>query len=258
MAYTSLSFPLWNPNGQYVKFDVAGGVTPGDTNLYYSTQGTLAAPNVGNSPSGQFTYNVSAYGRADDVVTLTYTHTGGAPFLAPGSMVVVNGATFDPTVNYTGMITNGGSGYISYMSPGWDVATTSESAGTITTQVSPVWTTGCFFIPAYSTTVDTQQSVITAAFEPGYEQRQAASINPNADQFQLVFSDRSNKEMKAIRAFVQKTAGVYSFPIMIPIPELANQPNQKFVVAGQTNAKVVTKSYNINDVSFVVRRVFDF
>jgi len=251
MAYTSLFFPPWSGSITYQQYDVVGGVSAGDPNTYFSTQPN----NQGWSPSGVYRYNVVGYTRGNDTTVLTYTYTGG-PFFAGGSMVSISGCSFDPTVNYTGMITAGGSGTITYLNAGWGQNQATVSAGIITTLCSPAWSTGCLFVPGYTTSVETQQNVIAAAFEPGYEQRQAASINPNTDQFNLVFTDRSNREAKAIRAFVQLNAGVYSFPIMIPIPELDNQPNQKFI--STSGPRVVTKSWNINDVSFTVKRVFDF
>lgn len=249
IANTSLFFPPWNAGITWDKFDVVKGVTATDQTYYFSTQPN----NLANSPSGVFVYAVTQFSRSDDTTTLTYTWTGG-PAFAPGSLIAVTNVVENTTVNYTGMALNGGSGNVSFINPGWS-QTASTSVAVLTTVVNPAWTTGCFFIPAYSTTVETQQNVITAAFEPGYEQRQPASINPNIDQYSLVFSDRSNKEAKAIRAFVQINAGVNSFPIMIPIPELDNQPNQKFV--STAGARVVTKSWNLNDVSFPVKAVFE-
>lgn len=249
MPYTSLQFPPYLSTWPYSKFDVIQGVTAGDNSYYFSTQSN----NQGNSPATLYTYEIAQVSRSDDTTTITYTWNGGPPF-APGSMVAVQGVTANTSMDYTGMIVAGGSGFISYLNAGWPQGFT-PSAGTITSVVNPAWTSGFFFVPGYSTTVESQQNVITAAFEPGYEQRQAASINPNVDQYNLVFGDRSNKEAKAIRTFTQICAGVYSFPIMIPIPELDNQPNAKFVTTA--GARISTKSWNINDVTVSLRQTFD-
>ncbi len=249
ISNVSLYIPPWNAGIVYDKFDIAQGVPTVNTTYYFSTQ----YHNVGNNPLAVFNYPITQYSRSDDVTTISYTWTGGPPF-ACGSLVAITGVSANVTVNYSGMILNGTSGSFSFSNPGWS-QTQSISQGAVTTVVNPAWTTGCYFIPAYSTTVETQQNVITAAFEPGYEQRQPASINPNIDQYSLIFSDRSNKEAKAIRTFVQINAGVNSFPIMIPIAALDNQPNQKFV--STAGVRIVTKSWNLNDVSFPVKAVFE-
>lgn len=248
MAYTSLSFPYFNPNQSYSKFDIVGGLTATDPNFYYSTVGS----NLGNTPNAVFNYTITNYTRYQDQVTLLYNYTGGPAFQI-GSMISTSVGA-DATANYAGMILAGGIGTVTYLNAGWYVAPTA-SAGTISTIVNPAWTTGFMFVPSYSTSYENQQGVILAEFEEGYMQRQAASINPNVDVWGLAFLDRSSAEAKAIRHFTQNMAGVYSFPIMMTDPFFDNQPNQKFItVAGM---KINTKSFQLNDVSVQVRRVFD-
>lgn len=253
MAYTSLSFKYYSPAQAYAQFDIVGGLTPTDNTFYYST----IPANLNNNPAALFIYNITGYSRSQDIVTLYYTHTGSGPSFTVGSMMASSVGS-DTSANYSGMILNGGlngiQGILKYLNPGWDQNPTS-SAGTITTLVSPAWTTGLMSIPSYSTSYENQQTIISAQFEPGYEQRQASSINPNTDIWALTFLDRSSKETRMIRHFTQNMAGVYSFPIMITDPNFDNQPNQKFVTTA--GVKFQTKAFNINDISIQVKRVFD-
>jgi phage-related protein len=250
MAYVSYYFGPYNAGITYSQFDILWD----GYNYYYSTQPN----NVGNNPYAIYQYNLTSYGRYQDLATLTFTYTGG-PSFAPGSMVSTS-VTADGGYSYNGMITQGsagavsGVGSVSYINAGWDEPTLS-TAGTITSIVCPAWTTGFMFIPSYSSPYENQQGVISAQFEQGYEQRQAASINPNTDIWSLAFLDRSSKEARAIRVYTQNAAGVYSFPIMITDPNFGNQPNQKFITAA--GVKINPKSFNVNDVSVQVRRVFD-
>lgn len=247
---TSLYFPPFNAFITYDIYDVVQGVSATDSNFYYST----IPNNFGNSPSGNFTFAITNYSRAGDITTITYTSTGNAPPFGRGSIVAVAGVSVNTSVNYTGMIIQGGSGTFSFVNPGW-AQTQAVPTGTVTTRVNPAWTTGCYWTPGYSSPIDTQQSVITAAFEPGYEQRQLASINSNIDQWSIIYADRSSREARAIKNFFQSKGGASNFEMMIPDPMFHNQPNQKFVTT--TNARILPKSYNINDVSVTVKRVFD-
>lgn len=248
MAYTSLTFSPWTSSQAYSQFDIVGGVSIFDSIQYYSTQSN----NSNNYPYTTFPYTITGFSRYQDVVTLLFNHTGG-PAFAVGSMITAT-VTADSTANYNGMILKGGSGIVTYLSAGYDKVP-QASAGTILSTINQAWTTGFAFVPSYSSQLEAQQNTINAQFEPGYEQRQPASINPNIDVWSLAFLDRSSKEMRAIRHFTQMMAGVYSFPIMITDPNFDNQPNQKFITAA--GAKFNTKSFNINDISVQVRRVFD-
>lgn len=249
MAYNSLAFKYFNPSQVYSLYDVVGGASATDPVFYYST----IANNLGNGPSGIFNYNITTFSRSQDIATLTFTNSGGGIPFAPGSIVSTNVGA-DGTANYIGMVLNGSLTTVSYLNPGWDVATTA-SAGTVNTTLSPAWSTGFIWVPSYSTNYENQQGVITAQFEPGYEQRMASSLNPNTDMWSLIFADRTSKEARAIRNFVQMAAGVYSFPIMITDPNFDNQPTQKFVTSA--NMRIQTKSFNLNDITVTVKRVFD-
>lgn len=249
MANTTSNFQPWSGTVNYAKFDIAWGINTGDSTFYYSTQDN----NSGYHPSGKFIFKVTNHSRTDCLATISYTYTGNSPLFGPGSLVTITGMS-DTTFNYSGMLLDAGSGYIKYISAGFNASSTSDSIGAINSVVSPAWTTGFYFMPSYTSALEGQQNVITAKFEPGYEQRQAASINSNMDVWNLLFLDRSNKEAQAIYNYIQDRAGVYSFQIMIPVGSLVNDTTQKFV--GST-PKVSTKSYNINDISVSVREVFD-
>jgi phage-related protein len=244
MSYTPFYFGPYNAGLNYSQFDIMWD----GTNYYYSTQPN----NLGNSPYAVYVYNLTNYSRYQDIATVNFTYTGG-PAFAAGSMVSTS-VSADAGFSYNGMILNGGIGTVSYINAGFDEASNS-TAGTITSIVGPTWTTGFMYIPSYSTAYDSQQAVISAQFEPGYEQRQAASINPNTDVWSLSFLDRSSKEARAIRVFTQNAAGVYSFPIMITDPMFGNQPNQKFITSA--GVKIATKSFNINDITIQVKQVRD-
>ena len=253
MAYNSLSFAPYSASQVYSQFDIAGGTGNADPQFYYST----SPNNVGNFPYAVYVYTVTGYTRYQDQVTLTYIASGVGPAFACGSLITsIVGA--DGTANYAGMVLKGGvsngTGTLTYLNYGLDVAFNSSN-GTITTVLSPAWTTGFMSVPSYSTNGEVQQGVIEAQFEEGYSQRSATSINPNTDIWNLAFLDRSSKETRYIRHYTQMAAGVYSFPITITDPNFSNVPNQKFITA--QGAKWNTKSYNVNDVTVMVRRVFD-
>jgi phage-related protein len=252
MAYTSLSFSPWASSQPYSQFDIAGGLSIFDTTQYYSTLAGIGT-NLNNEPNVTFSYNITGYSRSQDVVTLLFPHTTG-PAFGPGS-IISTAVGVDASANYNGMILNGGSGIVTYLSAGYDYVP-QTSNGTIASTINQAWTTGFMFIPSYSTQLEVQQNTINAQFEQGYEQRQAASINPNVDVWSLAFLDRSSKEMRAIRHFTQTMAGVFSFSIMITDPAFDNQPNAKYITAA--GCKVQSKSFNLNDISIQVRRVFDF
>lgn len=247
--------PPWNSSVTFHQFDAIMGVTTADPTLYYST----IEGNVGNSPISIFNYALTAYSRAGDITTVTYTWTGGPP-LQQGSLIAIAGVTANVSIDYTGMALaaafshSNTSWTASYVNPGWDFAQT-VNAGTLTTVLNPCWTTGLQSIPSQTTSVESQQNVITAQFEPGYEQRQAASINSNADQWNLVFANRSSREAKMIRVFAQNAGGVYPFQIMVGDTSLNNQPNQKYVTTA--GPRVNNKSYNINDITLPVKMVFE-
>lgn len=234
----------WSASVAYQQYDIANEGTQ-----YFATQ------NVGPgaySPSGVYTFTVTGYSRADDVVTLRYTHSGGPPF-APGSIVKVAGTTVG-TLNYTGMVIGGGSGTLSYISAGGYPATlTALGAGTISCD-SPAWTTGFYFVPDYSTKIPTQNDVIETKLGSNYGQRMSVGLNTFSQSPTFVYRQIDKRQMKAMVHFVETLAGVSPFEVLIPDPFISNQPNLKWTA--QT-VEVSPPSFERYDCTVQLTRVFD-
>jgi len=247
---TSSTFKTWSASPIYSKFDIVHGVNATDTAFYYS----LKNGNQANNPVSHYDFSITSVSRSNEVATVNFTKTGSGPSFCPGSCVNITGVPSPYTdFNYTGMVIKATDTSIQFISAGYDIAQTSTNGG-VTTYLSPIWTTGFFFVPSYTTSVDSQQAVITAQFEPGYEQRQSSSLNGNTDTWSLTFSDRSNKETRAIKHFIQDKAGVGYFNVNIPVSDLCNDPSLKFV---GTAPKISQKSFGLNDISVTVKQVFD-
>lgn len=211
---------------------------------------TIEVP-VGYSPWGIYNYPITQYSRADDVTTLTFTHTGGPPF-GPGAIIQVTGVSANSSVNYTGMIVKGGSGTLSYVNPGW-AQTQSISAGAIHC-LCGAWTSGFGFIPDYTTKLNTQNTAIVVQLGDGYSQRQPQGINTFNQPLTLVFRNRDKYETRAITNYVQDTAGSNSFEILLNDAFLNNQPNQKWIAPSMDVTPVSFERYDIN---VNVTRVFE-
>ncbi len=243
-------FAPYNHNLFYTKFSTVYGIYDGNTNpspYFYATQDV---PVGDYSPSGFYRFNITAYSRNEDVTTLTYSHTGGLPFAA-GSIIKVSGVSANTTVNFTGMVLNGGSGSLSFVNPGWSQA---QSCGGAIECLSPGWTTGFFFQPTYSTKIGTQTNAVSTQLGDGYQQRQPMGVNTFTQSWNLVYQNRGKREMQAIQNFVEDHAGAYSFEMLIPDQALTNQPNQKYVAA---SAEVTPVSFGLYDITVPVTRVFD-
>lgn len=243
--------PPHNSTVNYKKFDPVLNVfvnnTTYPTPYYFATQ-----DNIGQVPFAVFNFPLTTYNRSDDVTVLTFNQTGNVPNIVTGSIIKITGVMADPTVNYTGMAIEGGSGGCKFINPGWP-ASVSLSTGAINCQ-NPAFTTGFFFIPTYSSKIPTENKVISAKFGDGYEQRTSAGLNTFSQSCRMVFQSRSNREMKAIMTFVQDRAGVYPFEILIPDQFINNQPNQKYV---SPSAEETPVSYGLFDVNVTMNRVFD-
>ena len=240
----------FNSSLSYKKYDIVYGIYVGSTihsSPYFYATSDL---NPGYSPSGVYNYPITQFSRVDDVTTLTYSHTGGPPF-GVGSIIKVIGMA-NTTVNYTGMVMQGGSGTISFVNPGWP-ETTSTSAGIISC-LSPGWTTGFMHIPDYTTNIDNENQTIVTQMGAGYSQRQSQGLNTFNQSINLVFRNIGQRQTKAITNFVQDKEGVYPFEITLNDQFLNNQPNQKYVA---TNGKVEPSSFKLYNVSVQVNRVFD-
>lgn len=247
---TQFFFPYWNTNVQYEKFDVVKGTYIDDLIYYYATQN-----NIGHNPSGIYAYNTIAFNRKDNLVTAYYTLTGAAVNFVQGSMVTVLGGIVG---GYTGMLVNAGianpvSGFIQFIQGGWNEEY-NTTAATITTSLSPAWTTGFFFIPSYNTSIDIKQSIIEAKLGDGYSQRSANGLNNNLGSWDLNFEGRSDKEAMAIQNFVEDHQGVYNFALMLPVSKLVNRPELKYVTKG---FKSDTTSFGLNNIRVQVEQVFD-
>ncbi len=242
----------YNNSLNYTQFDVVYGIYNGvnaidQSPYFYATQNITPGS---YSPSGRYSFPLTAYSLTEDIVTLTYTHTGGPPF-APGSIIAVTGVTANTAVNYTGMVLIGGSGTLSYVAPGWSQGG-SLSVGAINC-LNPAWTTGFMFQPTYTTKVGTTNSVITAQLGDGYTQTQPQGINTFQQNVGLVFQNRGKREVKAMTNFVQDHAGG-TFEILIPDQFLDNQPNQKWMAP---SVEVTPVSFGLYDAQVTVVRRFD-
>lgn len=247
---TQYTFAQWNASVQYEKYDVARGTSASDTTYYYSTQDSL-----GVNPKSIFSYNTIVWSRKDDLVTVHYTLTGAYQNFVQGSIITAIGGLVN---GFTGMIINAGqagatSGFMQFIHAGWNEGN-NTTAGTISTVLSPAWTTGFFFVPSYNTNIDVQPTIVEAQFGDGYSQRQGQNLNNNNVKWDLNFDGRSDKEAKAILNFVEDKAGVYPFELLLPVSKFVNRPELKYVAE---SARSNATSFGLNNVSVSVKQVFD-
>ena len=242
-------FPPFNANVTFNKWDVVqgDGVHSSDLTYYYS----LKDSNLSSTVISGFNIPVTSYTRSDDKVTLTFVQ-GGKPTFYPGSIIYVTGMA-NTSVNFTGMISEAGPGSVSFTNPGWpDTAAT--TIGAISGRINPSWTTGFAFIPAYQTKSDVNNTVITAQLGDGYQQRMPNGINSYTQDFNFVFSSRTNKEIRAIDNFVTNMNGVYPFEVLYPVATLSNKPNLKYTAP---SVSYTTDSWGLNTATVSLKRVFD-
>lgn len=243
--------PPFNSSLAYQHYDVVYGIDIGGTThaspYFYATRDVAA----GYSPSGVYNFPITQYSRADDVTTLTYNHTGG-PAFGVGAIIRVTGVSANSTVNYTGMIVAGGSGSVSFINPGWP-QTAAISAGAINC-LSPAWSTGFCFPPDYTTKLPTQNQPIVTQLGNGYTQSQSQGLNTFEQNPVFVYRNVGKRQVKAMTNFVQDSAGVYSFPVLLPDAFLNNQPNQKWAAMSVETNPVSFERY---DVSVSLTRRFD-
>ncbi len=241
-------FPPYNGTVNFGKFDV---IYDTDGVYYYSTRDA----NVGSKPLQLSSYAATSWTRTENVTTAFFTATGALPTFTAGSLVRVAGLTGSQTPNYSGMVLNGGAGFVTYINPGWPQASVPAAGATVSAAVSPSWTTGFFFIPTYNTKIETNNKPIVAQFGDMYAQRQPGGLNTFEQSVGHVFINRGKREMQAITNFVQDKAGAYAFEILIPDESITNQPNQKYVAAGVSTVPV---SFQLFDVSVTLTRDFNF
>lgn len=242
---TQFYFPPYNSSVAWKKFDVIY-----DGSYLYGTQDmTVGGPN--SAPTLQISYTVSGHKREDDVTTLFFSQTGNVCNFQRGSIVRAANLS-NSSCNYTGMVLDGGSGWCSYINPGWPQGL-SASVGVVG-GLNPAWTSGFFFSPTYTTKIGSENQIITAQLGNGYSQRMSQGVNTFNQNIQAVFQNRSDREARAITNFVQDKGGVLSFDIMMPNQFLNNQPNQKYVAP---SVDVSPVSFGLNDIAVPLIRVFD-
>lgn len=248
----------WYSTTKYAQYDLTAGINISDTSYYGPLYVSTVKGNIGNNPSGQFIYAINQYSRTDDIASINIAYTGTAPNFARGSLYSITGLP-DDVMNATGMILNvqpnGGSSItLQFINPGPEESAQSTSLGAINAP-EPSWTTGFFFTPGYSSPYEVQQAVINAQFEPGYSQRQPQGLDANTSVWTLGFENRTNKEARAILAYVQNLQGVYATTLMIPPTSLYNNPTLKYVLS---NPKESPGSYNLNNISVAAKQVFEY
>lgn len=114
------------------------------------------------------------------------------------------------------------------------------------------WTTNFYWTPSYSSSADLTQRKIQIQFGDGYSQRLRDGTNTNPLSFNLTFDGRSDDEARSILHFVEQKGGVDSF-IYNP-PTIFNRTGLKYIAI---DPKWSSSSYNINNVTVTLQRVFD-
>lgn len=247
-AETNFSFQPWNTDGavSYKKYDVIYGSHSTEKTYYYALTDIPLGQSSKYNPTGFYEFNTQSFEYQDDVAKMNFTQTGDV-FFHPGSLVLVFGSR-----GYTGMVLDAGSGYITFPKPAWNETGVYNSL--ITAYVSPVWTTGFFFQPSYSTKNDPVINSKEVEFGDGYSQRVSQNINTSRNSFSLNFENRHDKETRAIMNFVESKRGVESFYINFKVNNLYNKPNLKYIAQSFSHN---TNSYNLNNLTVNVKQVFD-
>ncbi len=248
MAQITYSFTYWHANYAYNKWDVAQGATSTDSRLFYC----LTDYNVNTGPLARFVYTPTSAVRTDDVNRMYFTQTG-TTYFQPGSIVEISDIGPDQTTTYSGVCLAAGPGYVDYLNPGLSVSN-GVLAGSVAAPIHPYWTTGFAWLPAWTTEVSHNQLVLQANMGEAYSQRQNPCINANSLNWKLVFTERTDKEARALMVFLQSMAGVGYFNLPFPVGNLYNNPNLKFTNGPASHS---LSSYGLNNVSVSVQQVFD-
>lgn len=114
------------------------------------------------------------------------------------------------------------------------------------------WTTSFYWTPSYSSSTDLIQRKVQVQFGDGYSQRMKDGINSSSLNFNLVFDSRSDDEARSILHFVEQKGGVE--PFIYNHPTIFNKTGLKYIAI---DPKLSTSSYNINNVTLTLQRVFD-
>lgn len=250
MAVTTYTFPAWQLNYTFSKWDVVqgAGLSATDSRFFYST----IDGNLNQRPLATFIYTPTQTTRSDNVMRLSFTQTGAIAF-QPGSIVTIANIAPDSSANYTGVILKAGSGYVDYLNAGLNT-TNAVSAGTLRTITHPYWTTGFMWVPSYSTDITHNQMVYSSQLGEGYSQRMNAAINSNSLAWGLVFENRTDKEATSLLNFLEDKCGVTPITLPFPVGLLYMNPNLKY---SNGPAKLVQQSYNVNTVNVAVSQIFD-
>jgi len=253
MLNNSYTFPQWSSAQNYSKFSFFQNLLIGGVSYASSPYWSTTSNNINQNPSGQFIFPITSYSRTAGVATINFTNSGGGQAFNPGSFFAITGipTSTDATFNYTGMALNGNPTSLTFTSVGPDV---SYSATGAINAPNTFWTTGFFWQPTYSTTLDITQSTFNAKFSDGFEQRAPAGLNSNLSTWNLTFIDRSDTEVAGLLCFVQNLGAVYSTPILLNTPILYNSPRLKYIL-GQP--KLTSKSFGLYDVTLSARQVFE-
>lgn len=250
MGLSENYFDSYSSASQYYNFDVINGIASTTENAFYYS----LTNNIGQSPAAQYSYNVYSGIRSKDEVTLYIIATGNAPRPNPGSMFYCNVA--DPKANFTGMVTyaelNGASGFVKYPNGGRNGVF--GSGGTILSMVNPHWSSGFFFQPSYSSSIENKNSVTTATYGDGYSQRIRNGLNNNVGTWTLVFDSRSDAECLAIENFVSDKGGADAVAILIAPAKIRTNPNQRFTLS---ECKRVFNSHELTTINVTATQVFD-
>lgn len=248
MNPTQYSFFPWS-TASYQRWDVVRGAGPAaDVRYFYAT-----TDNQGANPTGMFFYSGTQTARQSDITTLSFQQTGSV-FFQPGSIVVVSGILPDSSCNYTGIALDAGSGWVSFLNAGVDTSNP-VTAGALMAPIHPYWTTGWYWIPGYSSDLGNQQNVVEARLSEGYSQRFSPVINSQTFSWNLTFSDRTDKESRALANFIQDKGGVTPFVLNFPVSRLTNKANLQYITKG--DIKQGLGSYNLTTTTVAVQQVFD-
>lgn len=250
MGYTRFKTLPFYSGVAYKQFDIINNGVTGVTGSFRYYYGTYDSQN--QNPNAFFRYQITSWSINDEVVTTFFNKTGSGPVFSAGSLIRATGTTY-PLLDFTGIASDGGENYIRYIVPSFDTGLI-LTTGFVETILNPAWTTGFFFIPSYSNSLDVNTRVIRLQFGDGYSQRQRDGINSNIAAWGLSFENRSDKEAKAIINFTEDKGDTEAFQILFSRGALQNDVNQKYTAS---QVKVNNNSYNQNTITLTLNQVFD-
>lgn len=243
------TFQGYNSSLPYKKNDVVYGINATDTRFYYATQDVQ-----GVIPTAPVYYSGVSWERTNDVATIYFTKTGVQPDITLGTLIAIQ-STVQASLNWTGVALEGGPNYVRYLNPGWDnVNQAVANFATVSTVLSPAWTTGFFWVPSNSTSVDFQTKRDFAQFGDGYTAQGRLGINSIGSTINMSFENRDYKESRAIINFVQVAGGVQPVVINLPVNRLFNNPQTTYLL---TDPKIVMASYNLNNITVMATRTYN-